>query len=252
MFEQAREEGLLEKYKPSYANALADEFHAKDYSWTGTFQTPEVIMYNTKEISRQEAPKDWDDLLDKKWKDRIIIRYPLASGTMRTIFSAMIYRFYKESKDPKGGYEWLKKLDANTKEYAANPEMMYSKIARGEGSLTVWDMPDVVMLKETKHYPFDYVIPESGTPVLTDGIALVKGGKHPQAAKEFYEFVNSKEAVKILAEKYYRIPTRNDIDNLPAWVTETKIKPMELDWDLIQKNEKEWMKYWDENIKSKK
>jgi iron(III) transport system substrate-binding protein len=252
MFEQAREEGLLEKYKPSYADALDEAFHAKDYSWTGTFKTPQVIMFNTKEISRKEAPKDWDDLLDKKWKDKIIIRYPLASGTMRTIFSSMIYRTYIKSKTPKEGYDWLKKLDDNTKEYVANPEMMYSKIARGEGSLTVWDMPDVVMLKETKHYPFDYVIPESGTPVLTDGIALVKGGKHPKAAKEFYEFVNSKEAAKILAEKYYRIPTRNDIDDLPAWIAETKIKPMELNWDLLRKKEKEWMEYWDENIKSRK
>ncbi|MDM5340709.1 extracellular solute-binding protein [Fictibacillus enclensis] len=251
MFNQAKGEGLLEPYKPTYAKALEDEFHDKDWAWSGTSQTPEVIMYNSKKMSKGEAPKDWDDLLDPKWKDKIIIRYPLASGTMNTIFSAMIYRDYKDSKDPKKGYEWLQKLDANTKEYSANPEIMYSKVAKGEGTVSVWDMPDVVMLKKEKNYPFDFVIPESGTPVLTEGIALVKNAKHPKAAKAFYEFVNSKEANKILAEKHYRIPTRTDIDNLPKWIEDTKIKPMDIDWKVFESKSNGWMEYWDNNIKNK-
>jgi iron(III) transport system substrate-binding protein len=250
MFEQATAEGLLEPYKPSYADALDEGFHDEEWYWSGTSQTPEVIMYNSKEISKEEAPKDWDDLLDPKWKDKIIIRYPLASGTMRTIYSAMIYRTYKDTGDPKEGYEWLKKLDENTKEYAANPEMMYNKIAKGEGVLTVWNMPDTVMLKEQKNYPFDFVIPESGTPVLTEGIAIVKGAPHPKAAEAFYEFVNTQEAAKILAEQHYRIPTRKDIQDLPQWITETEIKEMDIDWKVLEEKSDEWMKYWDENIKN--
>src|SRR5690606_41795818 len=60
MFEQARAEGLLEPYEPSYKEALPEEFRAEDFSWTGTSQTPEVIMYNSKLLSKEEAPKDWD------------------------------------------------------------------------------------------------------------------------------------------------------------------------------------------------
>lgn len=251
MFSQAKGEKLLESYKPSYANALKDEFHDKDWAWSGTSQTPEVIMYNNKKLTKEQAPKDWDELLDPKWKDKIVIRYPLASGTMRTIFSAMIYRDYKDTQDTKKGYDWLEKLDANTKEYSANPEIMYSKVAKGEGTVSVWAMPDVVMLKEQKNYPFDFIIPKSGTPVLTEGIALVKNSKHPKAAKAFYEFVNSEEANKILAEKHYRIPTRNDIKDLPEWIEKTKIKPMDIDWKVFESKSNEWMEYWDNNIKSK-
>ncbi|WP_226679056.1 extracellular solute-binding protein [Mesobacillus jeotgali] len=250
MFDQAKDEGLLKAYEPSYSDALADNFHEADWYWSGTSQTPEVIMYNSKELTREEAPKDWDDLLDPKWKDEIIIRYPLASGTMRTIFSAMIYRDFKDSQDPAKGYEWLEKLDANTKEYSANPEMMYNKVAKGEGSVSVWAMPDVVMLKENKNYPFEFIVPESGTPVLTEGIAIVKDAPHQKAAEAFYEFVNTPEAAKLLAEKYYRIPTRDDVTDLPKWITDTEIKAMDIDWKVFQENSDEWMKYWDENIKS--
>src|SRR5699024_1412107 len=101
-----------------------------------------------------------------------------------------------------------------------------------------------------KNYPFDFVIPESGTPVLTEGIALVKGSKHPKAAKAFYEFVNSKQAAKRLAETYYRIPTRRDIKGLPDWIEETEIKTMKLDWKQLRKKEEEWMKHWDQRIKN--
>lgn len=249
-FNQAKDDGLLSAYKPTYSDSLEEGFHDPEWYWTGTSQTPEVIMYNSKELSKDEVPKDWDELLDQKWKDEIIIRYPLASGTMRTIFSAMIYRTYKDTNDPQEGYDWLKKLDQNTKEYSANPEMMYNKVAKGEGSLSVWAMPDVVMLKENKNYPFEFVIPESGTPVLTEGIAIVEGAKHPKAAEAFYEFVNSPEAAKTLAEEFYRIPTRSDVKDLPEWITETEIKAMDIDWNAFQKNGDEWMKYWDENIKS--
>ncbi|USK44030.1 extracellular solute-binding protein [Cytobacillus oceanisediminis] len=249
-FDQAKDEGLLKPYEPSYAGSLAEGFHDPEWHWSGTSQTPEVIMYNSKELSEDEAPKDWDELLDPKWKDEIIIRYPLASGTMRTIFSAMIYRDFKDSKDTAAGYEWLEKLDANTKEYAANPEMMYNKVAKGEGKLSVWAMPDVVMLKENKNYPFEFIIPERGTPVLTEGIAVVNDAPHPKAAEAFYEFVNTPEAAKILAEEFYRIPTRDDVEGLPEWITETEIKSMDIDWKVFQENSDSWMKYWDENIKS--
>ncbi|MFC7364293.1 MULTISPECIES: extracellular solute-binding protein [Bhargavaea] len=251
-FDQAKDEGLLAEYKPSYADALDEMYHDEDWMWSGTSMTPEVIMYNNKEISEEEAPKDWDDLIDPKWQDELIIRYPLASGTMRTIYSAMIYRTYKDTEDTKEGYEWLEKLDNNTKEYSANPELMYNQLAKGVGSLTVWNMPDAVMLAEEKGYPFGYVLPESGTPVLTEGIAIVKDAPHPKAAEAFYEFVNTPEAAKLLAEKYYRIPTREDVTDLPEWITEAEdeIKPMDIDWALFQEKSDEWMDHWDNQIKN--
>ena len=251
-FDQAKDEGLLAEYKPSYADALDDMYYDEDWMWTGTSMTPEVIMYNNKEISEEEAPKDWDDLIDPKWQDELIIRYPLASGTMRTIYSAMIYRTYKDTEATKEGYEWLEKLDNNTKEYSANPELMYNQLAKGVGSLTVWNMPDAVMLAEEKGYPFGYVLPASGTPVLTEGIAIVKDAPHPKAAEAFYEFVNTPEAAKLLAEKYYRIPTRDDVTDLPEWITEAEddIKPMDIDWALFQEKSDEWMDHWDNQIKN--
>jgi len=44
--------------------------------WYGTCETPEVIVYNRDVVHAEEAPKDWDDVLDPKWRDKILIRNP--------------------------------------------------------------------------------------------------------------------------------------------------------------------------------
>src|SRR5262245_34643220 len=202
MFSQAEKEGLLEAYKPSWADQVDPDSKSKNDFWYGTFQTPEVIGYNSDALKREEVPQDWDGLLDPKWKNKIIIRDPLASGTMRAIFSAVILRAMGPDGSPRPGYEWLKKLDANTKEYVINQTLLIQKLGRQEGLLTLWNMPDIVLQRMQYGFPLDYVIPKSGTPVLTDAIAIVKGTAHRKEAESFYEFVNSVESLALSAHQF--------------------------------------------------
>lgn len=252
-FMNAAKEGLLQPYRPSWANAVDSTQHDSLDRWYGTFLTPEVIAFNSQVLNEETAPQDWDDLLDVKWKGKICIRDPLASGTMRAIFSAMIWRFYRDTGSPKKGYDWLRQLDANTKSYPANPTLMYLQVARREALVTVWNMPDIELQKQVYEYPFGYVIPKSGTPVLVEGLAVVANCKHPELAKEFYEFVTTREGLAKQAKAYFRIPARKDVpqDMLPQWITTKKIKPMPIDWQVFSEKTKEWMKYWDQNIKGR-
>ncbi len=249
-FDRAAREGLLEPYKPTWAEAVDPETHHPMNMWYGTFLTPEVITFNSRTVPTDaDLPKDWDDLLDVKWKDRILIRYPLASATMRTIFGAMIMRFDTVEE----GYAWLARLDMNTKTYTADPTQLYLKLAREEGDVSLWNMPDIFLQQQDNGYPFGWLIPASGTPVLTDGIALVKNGPNLRAARLFYEMATSKEAMMLQAQSFFRIPTRKDLNQsaLPEWITGTEIRPMSLDWDRLAEEGATWMQYWDENIKGR-
>ena len=188
MFMRAEKEGLLEPYTPTWSAAVDPTARSDGSCWYGTFLTPEVIAFNTHLIKRDEAPKDWDELLDKKWSGKILIRYPMGSGTMRAVLSSIIARSLAETGKPDRGYEWLLRLDANTKTYTADPTQLYLRLAREEGQVTIWDMPDIIIQAERNGYPFDYILPRSGTVVLTEGIAIVKGAKNKELAKHFYEF----------------------------------------------------------------
>ncbi len=249
MFMRAEEEGLLEPYHPTWKDSIAEDYRSAGGAWYGTFITPEVIMYNNRVIEAGEAPRDWDDLLDEKWKGKILIRYPLASGTMRIIYSALIQRAARISgRGPEAGFSWLRALDANTKSYTADPTQLYIRIAREEGVITLWNLPDVVIQREVNKYPFGFTVPESGTPMIIDGIAIVRGTEMKEDAIRFYEFVTSREALALQGEKYYRIPARSDVQR-PSWLGTMTLKPMDVDWKEIAVFEKEWMKKWDETVK---
>ena len=248
-FGRAAQEGLLEPYRPSWADLVPQTARGTGDTWYGTYLTPEVITYNTRSLADEEPPRDWDDLLGKAWRGRVIIRYPLASSTMRTIYGAMILR----QPTVEEGYAWLARLDRNVEAYAADPTQLYLKLAREEGDVTLWNMPDTYIQSQDNGYPFDYLIPVSGTPLLTDGIALVAGGPHREAARRFYEFVTSDSALIDQAHRFYRIPVRIDLSEseLPEWITRVEIVPMEVDWERLAEEGPGWMEYWDEHIKGR-
>ena len=74
-----------------------------------------------------------------------------------------IWRFYKDTGSPEKGYDWLRRLDANVHEYTADGTLLMQKLARREGLISLWNMPDVWAYKQ-KGLPVAYVIPASGTP----------------------------------------------------------------------------------------
>ncbi len=249
-FARAAREGLLEPYRPTWHAAVPEGARDPEDRWYATYLTPEVILYNDSTVSAEaEGLHDWDDLLDPRWQGRIIVRYPLASSTMRTIWGAMIMR----QPTVEDGYAWLARLDRNTKTYAADPTQLYLKVARREGDVTLWNMPDTYIQSRINGYPFHYLIPKSGTPVLNDGIALVRNGPNLERARQFYEFVTTREALLHQARTYYRIPVRSDLAraDLPAWITSVEIKAMDIDWDRLATEGATWMQFWDEHIKGR-
>ncbi len=251
-FSRGAAEGLLEPYRPSWADAVPPQARGADDLYFGVYLTPAVITYNSDALSREEAPKDWDEVLDPRWQGKVLIRDPIASGTMRMIFGMIIYRGLQATGDTAAGYDWLRRLDGQTKEYVLNPTLLYQKLVRREGLVTLWNLPDVLQLK-AQDFPLDYVLPASGTPVLVDGIAIVKGARRLDLAKSFVEYVGSVDGQLLGARVTFRNITRSDIpeDSLPGWLIEVnrELRPIMLDWELLETRGREWMRYWDSHIR---
>ena len=255
IFERGAKEGLLQPYRPTWASSVPDEARDPRDLWYGTYLTPEVIAYNSEAVTDAEAPKDWDDVINPKWRGKIIIRDPIASGTMRAIFGAIIARELARTGSTKAGYDWLLRLDANTKEYTLNPTILYQKLGRQEGVVTLYNMPDMATLQQRTKIPVKWVVPASGTPVLVEGLAIVKGARHPDLAKRFYEFVTTQEALRTAANDFLRIPARTDLpsDSLPSWIREARstMKTMPVNRQLLADSLDVWMRYWDANIRNR-
>jgi len=252
-FSRAAEEGLLELYRPPWRDSVLPEARGANDLYYGVYLTPAVIVYNSEAVGEEEAPQDWDDILDPRWKGEVLIRDPVASGTMRTIFGMIMYRSIQQTSDTAAGFDWLRRLDSQTKEYVLNPAILYQKLARQEGLVSLWNLPDVLRV-QAQGFPLDYVLPASGTPVLVDAIAIVKGTQRPDLARAFVDYVGSVEGQLVAAREAYRNITRVDIaaDSLPGWLIDVneRLEPMQLDWEVLQSKGRDWVRYWDRNIRN--
>jgi len=255
IFERAAGEGLLEAYTPTWADQLDEDSRDPEGFWFGTYLTPEVIAYNSDMVAAADAPRDWDEVLDPRWRGQVLIRDPIASGTMRAIFGGILVRSIKQTGSTEAGFNWLRGLDAQTKEYVLNPALLYQKLGRQEGAITLWDMPDIAMLQQRQGFAVEYVVPASGTPVVVDAIAIVAGTSVPEEARLFYEFVTTREAIETAAERFMRIPARRDVpaESLPQWIrdAQAEIRPMQIDRQLLADSLDIWMRYWDGNIRNR-
>jgi iron(III) transport system substrate-binding protein len=252
IFDRGIADSLLQPHRPAWAAQVGPRGIGPGELYWPVYRTPAVISFNSRAVSREEAPTDWDAVLEPKWRDKVLIRDPMASGTMRAIWGLILYRSIHTTGDTGQGMAWLRRLDGQTRAYALNPSILNEKLARQEGVLTLWDLPDV-LIDRARGLPLDYVFPSSGTVVIDDAIALVRGARHVEAARRFIDWAGGDEALLIAARGVFRLPARRDLpaDSLPAWVAdvEHRMREAEIDWPLVAREGPGWMAYWDQRVR---
>jgi iron(III) transport system substrate-binding protein len=247
-------DSVLEPFRPSWAASIDSAMRGPHDLYFAAYETPAVIIYARDAIKPADAPPDWDALLDPKWAGKVLIRDPIASGTMRAVWGMIIEREQRRTGDTAAGFAWLLRLDANTREYVLNGTMLDQKLVRQEGLISIWDLPDV-LLNIRDGMQLAYVLPTSGAPVIPDAIGVVRGARHRELAREFVEYIGSPEAQLLAARLVARLPARRDLplDSLPAWVREVRarMKTADVDWGELEAHGGEWMTYWDRNVRGK-
>ena len=253
IFDRGVADSLLAPYRPEWAGRVGPRGVGPGNLYWPVYRTPAVIAFNATAVPRDSAPHDWDDVLLPKWKDQVLIRDPMASGTMRAIWGLILYRSVKATGDTAQGMAWLRRLDGQTRAYVLSPLLLTQKLARQEGLVTLWDLPDV-LIDGGRGLPLDYGFPASGTVVIDDAIGLVRGARHAEAAKRFIDWVASDEALLLAIRGVFRLPARRDLpaDSLPLWVTEVeqRMKEAEVDWGMLAREGPGWMAYWDRHVRN--
>jgi len=254
IFARGARDSLLEAFRPDWAGAISPHGQGAGDRYFAAYLTPAVIVYASAALTPEQAPHDWDDLLDPRWKGKVLIRDPLASGTMRAVWGMLVERGVKATGGTAAGFEWLRRLDGQTKEYVLNGTLLNQKIVRQEGVVTIWDLPDV-LLSQRDGLPLGYVFPKSGTPEIEDAIGVIRGGPHPALARAFVEWVGSVDAQLLATREAYRLPARLDLplDSLPEWARDVRrrMNVADVDWDMLAAQGDAWMRRWDQEVRGK-
>lgn len=186
-----KEKKLLMKYTPAGVDAFPAGFKDKDGYYYGLRATVNVIAYNTKIVPAAEAPKTWKDLLDPRWKGKLVTAHPGYSGIIATHVLALANLH---------GWDYFKKL-AESKpmlvQSAADPPGV---VASGERPVAVNGAEYTFYKTKKKGNPIEIVYPKEGVPLVVSPTAIASFAPHPNAAKLFTDFTFSRELQQVLAD----------------------------------------------------
>jgi iron(III) transport system substrate-binding protein len=204
----AKQAGVLEAYNsPNYAN-LIDPAKAKDpdNNWVGIYMGSLGFATNTnwlKDHPDAKAPTSWDDLLKPEFKGQIMVAHPSTSGTSYTAISTIL-----QLKGEEAGWEFIKKYAGQVVQYTKSGAAPAKFVGLGEAAVAIVFSHDTVNEIENNKAPLVLTFPAEGTGYEIGAMAILKGAKHPDAAKAWFDWALTPET-QSLGPKYkaYQAPT---------------------------------------------
>jgi len=186
-----KEKRLLMRYTPAGADAFAPGFKDRDGFHFGLRATVNVIAYNTTQVSASEAPRTWKDLLDPRWKGRLVTAHPGYSGVIATHVLALVHLH---------GWDYFKALAQNKPMLVQSAVDPSGIVASGERPVAV-DGGDYTFYQvKKKGNPVEIVYPKEGVPLVVSPSAITSFAPHPNAAKLFTDFIFTRDVQQVLAD----------------------------------------------------
>jgi iron(III) transport system substrate-binding protein len=222
-----KKRGVLAPYQSPNSEAIPAVFKDPQGYWTGFSARLRVIVYNTRLVKPEEAPKSIFDLTDPKWKGQAAIADPRFGSTSFHV-AALYAALGDEEAD-----EFFRKLKANEVKIVPGNSVVRDLVARGEVKLGLTDTDDVNMAIEDKQ-PVAMVLPDRdglGVPIMPNMVSLIAGAPRVEAGKRLIDYLLSAEVERLLAEsEAVQIPLRAGIappKNLPPL---NSFNPMTFDY----------------------
>ena len=225
--EALKKEGLVERWIPDVAKTFQSDFVDPDGYWVGTNDTLHSVAINTNLVKIAEAPKSWDDLLDPKFKNRIVW------GSTPSVSAApgFIGLVLKELGEDKG-QDFIKKFATQMPTAnSGSARAVIDQVIAGEYALALQMFPDQALTSAARGAPVKWLPMKPAMTAVVSTIAMTKGAPHPNAAKLLYTFIVSEEGQRFFRESFY-IPTNPkvapiDPDLEPGKLRAVHISPAE-------------------------
>jgi iron(III) transport system substrate-binding protein len=190
---ELKDKGLLERFTPVNAATIVPEVQNQDSE--GYFHTTSLgvigITYNSSKVKPGDLPTNWPDLIDPKWKNQVSVGHPAFSGYVG-IWVWQLTALY--------GWQYFEKLKANNPQIGRSIQDTLTMLRAGERSVAGGSTATALEAKD-KGEPIDVIYPSDGCVIIVAPSAIIKGCKHPNAAKLFMEFMMSPQASEIAASR---------------------------------------------------
>jgi iron(III) transport system substrate-binding protein len=186
-----KRDGILLPYVPEDVARYPAEHRDVDGQFASFRVWLSIIAYNTNLVKPEDAPKSFADLLDPKWKGKIVKAHPGYSGTIMTAT-------YQMQRDLGWSYfEQLAKQNVMQVQSSADPP---KKLDLGERAVMAdGNEYNIFQMKEAGR-PVEPVYATEGSPLIIGPNGIFKSSPNPNAAKLFQSFCLGREAQQLIID----------------------------------------------------
>lgn len=237
-YNEASTQGLLMAYEAkNAAHLLGPAYRDANGYWYGIYKGILGMMVNADELERMgvEAPKDWADLLDAKYKGMVWLSNYNTAGTAKLVVNTMIQKYGHDE-----GIQYLVDLDKNIEVYTKSGSGPSKNIGTGECVVGIGFLHDgITQIVDNGYKNIQMVIPSSGTSYEIGATAIFEGCANPNTAKLWIEYALSPECVELADENGSYQFLVLDNAKQPAQAAEFGLDPenvMEYDFEDAKEN----------------
>jgi iron(III) transport system substrate-binding protein len=193
-FLEWKKNGWLAAYVPE---DVADHVPAEHVDGDGTFAILTswltTIGYNTKLVKPVDAPKSFADLLDPKWKGKIVKAHPGFSGTiLMTTF--MLAREL--------GWSYFEQLAQQRVLQVQSASDGPKKLILGERAVNADSSDYHIVIPKEQGQAVEIVYPTEGAPLVPVPSAIFQSAPNPSAARLFQSYLFTVEAQQMFTDVF--------------------------------------------------
>ncbi len=170
----------LATHVPPDVKRFPAQFKDPDGYYAAWRATLSVMGYNTNLVDAKDAPAGYADLLDPKWKGKLVKSHPGYSGTSLTGTYAITKVL---------GWDYLEKLSKQGVQQLQSTTATPKSIASGERAVMVDGNEYNMFIEIDAKSPVKIIYPKEGTPFVTSPTAIFADAPHPNAARVFQNFL---------------------------------------------------------------
>jgi iron(III) transport system substrate-binding protein len=212
---QLKDLGILDPYAPKSLDRIKAQFRdpANPPAWVGMEAWAAAICFNTVEAAKKglKRPSKWSDLADPAYKGQVLMPDPASSGTGYFHVSAWMQLW---GEDRAWGY--MDKLHDNIAMYIKSGTKPCRMAAAGEFPVGIsYELAGVAARQGNA--PVEILVMEEGGGWDMDTAAIVKGTKHPEAARRLMDWAASEKANRLYARFATMVAMKGIDTNMPFY-----------------------------------
>lgn len=186
-----KQQKWLAAHTPPDVKRYAPQFKDPDGYYADWRATLSVMGYNTNLVAEKDAPKSYADLLDPRWKGKLVKSHPGYSGTSLTGTYAIVKVL---------GWDYLAKLAKQDVQQLQSTTATPKSIASGERAVMVDGNEYNMFIEIDRKSPVRIIYPTEGTPFVTSPTAIFADAPHPNAARVFQNFLYTVKAQQLVVD----------------------------------------------------